>query len=45
MEFVATGCCTEKWLRLDRTLRDLTCTDLEIPPDGDSTGSYGTKRD
>ena len=31
MEFVATGWCTGKWLRLDRTKKDLTFADLEIP--------------
>ena len=30
-DFVVTGYCTEKWLRLDRNIRDLTCGDLEIP--------------
>ena len=31
MDFVATGSCTEKWSRVDQTMRDLTCADLEIP--------------
>ena len=31
MEFVAAGCCTGKWLRLDQTKVNLTCGDLEIP--------------
>ena len=30
MEFVATGWCTVKQLRLDQTLRNITCSDLEI---------------
>ena len=30
MEFVATGCCTRKWLRFDQTIRDLTFGDLRI---------------
>ena len=29
-EFVATGCCTRKWLRFDQTIRDLTFGDLRI---------------
>ena len=31
MEFVATGWCTGKWLRLNQTTKDLTFDDLEIP--------------
>ena len=31
MEFVTSGSCKRKWLRVDRTIRDLTCGDLEIP--------------
>ena len=31
MEFVTSGSCKGKWLRVDRTIRDLTCGDLEIP--------------
>ena len=31
MEFVATGWRTGKWLRVDRTLRDVICGELEIP--------------
>ena len=31
MELVATGWCTEKCLRLDRSIGDLTCGDLEFP--------------
>ena len=30
MEFVATGWCTVKQLRLDQTLKNITCSDLEI---------------
>ena len=30
MEFVVAGWCTGKQLRLDRTIRKLTCGDLEI---------------
>ena len=29
MEFVATDWCTGKWLRLGRTIKELTCGDLE----------------
>ena len=31
MEFVTSGSYKRKWLRVDRTIRDLTCGDLEIP--------------
>ena len=31
MEFVTSGSCKGKWLRVDQTIRDLTCGDLEIP--------------
>ena len=30
MGFVATGCCTRKWLRFDQTLINLTSGDLGI---------------
>ena len=30
MEFVATGCCTRKWLRFDQTIINLTSGDLGI---------------
>ena len=30
MEFVVAGWCTAKELRLDQTIRELTCDDLEI---------------
>ena len=30
MEFVATGWCTVKQLRLDQTIINITCSDLEI---------------
>ena len=30
MEFVAAGWCIMKWLRLDQTIRNLICSDLEI---------------
>lgn len=31
MELIVTGSFPVKWLRLDRTIRDLTYGDLEIP--------------
>ena len=31
LEFVATGCCIKKQLRLDQTIKNLTCGDLQIP--------------
>ena len=31
MKIIAEGWCTEKQLRLDQTIRSLTCGDLEIP--------------
>ena len=37
MDFVTTGLCTRKWLRIHPAIRDLTC--------GASTGSNGTKGD
>ena len=31
MEFVAVGWCTVMQLKLDEVIRNLTCSDLEIP--------------
>ena len=31
MELVAAGWCTGKQLKLDKTTKNLTCSDLEIP--------------
>ena len=30
MQFVATGCCSRKWLRFNQTMRNLTSGDLGI---------------
>ena len=30
MGFVTSGWCTQKWLRLDQTIRNITCGDLEM---------------
>ena len=44
MEFVATGCCTRKWLRFDQTIRDLTFGDLGISLVVSRLGVAGLKK-
>ena len=44
MEFVATGCCTRKWLRFDQTITDLTFGDLGISLVVSRLGVEGLKK-
>ena len=45
MGLVAAGWCTRKWLRFDRTIRNLTSGDMVNPACGDSTGNKQIKKD
>ena len=45
MELVAAGWCTRKWLRFDRTIRNLICSDMVNPACGGSTGNKRIKKD
>ena len=44
MEHVATGWCTSEKLRLDQTIRNFSCSDLEIPFVVNRLGGTGLKK-
>ena len=44
VEFVIAGWCTRKWLRLDQTIGNLTCGDVEISPVVIRLGQAGLKK-
>ena len=45
MEYIAAGWCTRKLVRLDQTMRNLTCSDLGIPLDSNGSNHFEKEED